>query len=123
MERQDVTQNQNKKQENEPKIHKQEKSSLQSNKKEEEKSHNQRKKKDAQQQKEKKDEETESRFGVLGEKQVGVVGMEELVGETRKANGSEEKKLQDLDDPEHRVYNRSKTSQDQEYYYKMHECN
>ena len=36
MERQDVTQNQNKKQENEPKIHKQEKSSLQSNKKEEE---------------------------------------------------------------------------------------
>jgi hypothetical protein len=54
---------------------------------------------------EESDEETDGRFGVLGEKQVGVVILWELEGRTRKANGSEEEKVIGSLHPEEQVYN------------------
>ena len=59
---------------------------------------------------EERDEEKDGIFGVLGEKQVGVVGMEELVGRTRKANGFQAEKVIGCDDPEDKVYNTGQQS-------------
>ena len=67
---------------------------------------------------EERDEEKERIFGVLGERQVGVVEKWAKDIKTRKANGKQEEKVIGSLDPEDKVYNGRKENK---YYYK-HEC-
>ena len=66
---------------------------------------------------EERDEEKDGIFGVLGERQVGVVEKWAKDIKTRKANGKQEEKVIGSLDPEDKVYNRGKKSRQENKYY------
>ena len=122
MERHDVSRKR-KKQQIERKIHKQEKSSLQREKEEIKKPEKQNNKKNQKSIMEAEFQETESRFGVLGKKQVGGVEKEELKGKTeiRPTVPSEIVIGCEIQDDE--VYNKGKPESEVNKYYNRDKFN
>ena len=68
---------------------------------------------------EERDEEKDGIFGVLGERQVGVVEKWAKDIKSRKANGFQAEKVIGCDDPEDKVYNTGQRSTMCEKYYNL----